>query len=187
MTSINSLTAIASGDITNVSSVLMYVVDNLNSAKMSLGNLQDIGLGDIGAMWTLSADIGLASVTTTVVSYDGLVYDTGSWTNPASTGLFRVPDDRWSFIQVGMNLQTNNANLAQVSVYVNGVFGYPGSAINAMNGLLAGNLARFSTISAPMQVSSGDILQPYFFTSLANTLQASEYTNFWIRGIKRRG
>lgn len=185
MSSINSLTASSSGDITNVSSVLMYAVNNFASKKMSVGDLQDLGMGHLGAMFTNSSPFGIVINSFTQIPFDNVVYDTGSWTDSNSIGIFRVPDGTWGYVQIGGCVYLDNADSAQVNLVVTGSSAWPGAVVSAIVDIVAGDKARFSMMSPPIQISSGDTLALECYSNLANTVEASPHTNFWIRGVKR--
>lgn len=191
--SITSLTAVASGDITNTSSALMFMVSSGTAYKVPASTLPYAANGtvDMGAMWLQNSEGGGGT-------YDchrffgSLAYDTGSWTNANCIGMFIVPDDKWEYVQVGLNTMVKSST-----------FGYYWTwfMINAQlrpftaqaHADLHGGTAAFGPtvngVSAPIKVSSGDrfFLQSYLNGVVQRHSSISNYeTHIWIRPYARR-
>lgn len=188
--SINSLTALTSGGITDSSSTFFYVVSNLQSARVTGLDLQDLGVGQIGAMKTFpsSTFYDIAAATNTVVSFSVTEYDFGSWVDANSSSLFVVPDDHWEFVQVGAQIQANRAEIAFAWITQNGIREH-GLPCRAQDDMSAGQIWIAPIESGPIQVSSGDRFELNFFSSNVNTIYSfgNRYgPYFWIRPYKAR-
>lgn len=183
--SINSLTAVASGGITDSTSAFFYCVEKLNSKRATLGDMVDLGLAGIGALVSASADMGYSAGTIDPVSWSAAEYDFGGWWNASSSSMFVVPNDHWSHVVVGFGLRMDNAAVCDVRLLVNSNYAYGSPFIRSHN-TTAGQLAGFSAVSAPLPVNSGDTIELAYSSTLANTIQALTTTNFWIMPWKAR-
>ena len=186
MTAVTSLTVLSSGDITNTSSAILPIQIGDTVYKIDLDQVANLGVFDPGALWS-RGDVHtiLPSATTVPVLLNSLQYDTGSWTDSNSVGIFRVPNDKWSYVRVGgcVSSSLNNANIhfqAWADLNANQSAGWPGQPFKSIRGI-AYPFATFR--SGPVPVSSGDIITMKGYTS-GNTSVTGRYAGecFWIGG-----
>lgn len=113
MTSVLSLSYLSAGDITNVASALLYCSDN---KAMSVGQWSDLGGFDRGAMWATgdAHTVYDAADLYTPMILNSLQWDTGSWTDANSVGIFRVPNDKWAYVECHFSISTSGGQTSQV-------------------------------------------------------------------------
>lgn len=189
MTSVLSLTAMGSGGVTNTSSALFLAVGNSFSA-ISLTELTKLAPMNVGAMWTTAVSQSIRVQSFETIAFSSLQYDTGSWTDSNSNGLFVVRNDKWEIVEVGFNLTvgvTINDPLFRVTK-ITGNNSYTTIQRGVLFGDTTNNLAS-DTIVGLLPVDSGDVLAAQVFNSDAATRDiVTDYNDaFWIRGVQARG
>jgi len=189
MTVVNSLTATVSGAITDSTSAFLYVVERLQSKYITMSQLQDYGMGQIGAMQALpdSTNIGININSVAPVVYSLELYDFGGWIPASSLGIFQVPDDHWEYVKVGASTVYNNANFADFYIVKNTAHTW-GLPWKRHENIGAGGGYVCVIESAPIQVVSGDTFGLRSKSILANTITAGTIMTsmFWIQPIKAR-
>lgn len=187
MTNVLSLTALGSGGVTVVSSGLL-VADNAGAKAISLSTIQQISPIDRGAMWGAnSTEYGLAANGWTSLKFGSLQYDTGSWTDSNSIGLFRVPSDKWQYVTVGFSLThfhsttfNSGYRIAFLSSGVNSQI--PWQTTDAPTNNRGG-----TTVEAVMEVQSGSIIAAQVYPLTSASTEDGSRRAFWIRGRQARG
>ena len=184
--SINSFTALASGDVTNVSSTLLFCVWSDTAYKISIEQIANIGVADIGARWIANSDQNLAANSTHLISrhFGSLYYDTNSWTDAATPGIFRVPNDKYTHVEVGFCLYVGgqSAGFAQAWMGVNCTGTVAPCAFDRKSGNV---FTRLQGVSPPLPVSSGDVIEPLLYVQDTGSIQAAnQKVSIWIRGIR---
>lgn len=184
--SINSFTALASGDATFASSVFLIAVWSDTPYKMSVEQLSNIGANDIGARWVANSDQNIAAASTHMVArhFGSLHYDTNSWTDAATPGIFRVPNDKYTHVEMGFCMFVGEGVNLVMSVLNNDNFGAAFAVPCAIDKQSGGTFLRLVGASPPIPVSSGDIIRPYVYPGQAASLQAGSQYSIWVRGIR---
>ena len=185
MTSVLSLTLLSSGNITNTTSAILPIFANSANSRINWEQIADLGVFDPGALWSRGdTHTIIPSNSSLPVILNSLQYDTGSWTDANSTGLFRVPDDKWSYVRVGGCISSSLNNTTHFQAWAAnlsyGTAQWPGSPFKSFRGLTY----PFATFrSGPLPVSSGDIIEMWGFTS-GSTTTLGRYAGecFWIGG-----
>lgn len=191
MTSVLSLTAAASADYTFATSALLATeADGFKAIDLSA--LTDLAGHDVGALWRRDPTLtqSLVSATWTGLLWGSLGWDTGSWTDSNSQGLLRVPNDKWSHVEIGATITLDVIDdgafrivtiLGTASTSIN----YPYQTYN-----YDGTTACAVCMQSIVQVASGDVFQAQAFISNgANAWDnvSNEFDAFWIRGYTARG
>ena len=191
--SITSLTAVASGGITNLTSGFIFADINGVGYSVPLDVIEDLGLGYYGAMQTIPNSgtiLGITIATTTTIVYSEEIYNFGDWIDSNSLGVFRVPNDDWEYVTCQAGIYSHMADWARLSI----ISGAPGSESKPVGGgeylmddLPSGSGWGVTIESAPIAVSSGDVVKCVFYSSTANSIQnfATWGQFFAIQGYKR--
>lgn len=184
--SINSLTHCDSGDITFASSAQLF----LNVSAVGDKNIRFDNLGllpppvDYGARWDCNTSQGFGSFGFRDLSpsFGSLTYDTGSWTNASSPGVFLVADDRYSHVDIGFQGHFDGTNIPELTMYFD------------INGGSPGPYEKFFDVTVYVHVvmqdrpvSSGDVLDFVSYASATHTIIADANNCFvWVKGTRRK-
>lgn len=189
--SITSLTAVASNGISNMNSLYLYGDFDGVAKKVSLSALADAGLSYYGASQVRSStsDVEAVSISTTLSLINThALYDIGGWIDSNSLGIFRVPNADFTHVQVWGGVFSDRAEWARIGMSVNAAQPV-GAGGQLMDDVPAGAGCGMNFESAPIAVSSGDVIALHFFSTTANSILnnngAEYYSYFTIRGFKR--
>ena len=189
MTSVLSLTAGTSAGYTTATSMLMAAEESGNFRAISLDRFTQLAGQDIGAMW-ISDNNGTSYTAGDYrnISWGSLQYDTGSWTDSNSVGLFRVPNDKWLYVQIGCQFNFSvGGHCAPRIVTLSTDWSINSTAYPYSTPNDDGTTADIKyPISGIVRTASGTI---YSAQILPSTGVATEAANgvFWIRGFQSRG
>ena len=190
MTSVLSLTVGASADYTFATSTLL-ACEGQSFSAINLEQFTQLGGEDIGAMWTSDATTvnSLVSATWTTMRYGSLAYDTGSWTDANSNGLFIIPNDKWQYVEIGANFLLGS--------------GVTGDGATRILPIVLDNTSTpypYQTYEAPgvttirginnhviAEVSSGEVWAAQAYVTAGGYEWQNVIHAYWIRGIKPRG
>ena len=119
---LTDLTAVASGDVTTVSSLEFYAVHAGNSRKVSMNVLANLlGAGNFSVA-TKTNSQGIGNAAFTVITFDAEESDTGGFFDTASNTLFLVPDGSYQFAKISIRVGwgSNDTGFRFVEVRKNG-------------------------------------------------------------------
>lgn len=192
MPSITDLGTVVSSEVTNGNS-MFFLADQ---AKASASLLSSLAAFDPGAMITLPTSIAIGASYATLTTGCSVQYDTGSWTDANSAGIFRVPDGTWEWVELGITAEvghSTNGGDSIIGIVDPTVSSNPNSQTfpTVVIGDLVPTDSPYETMGVghtAVKVSSGDIFGWSFYSSGANPYAASEQSSvscFTIRGLKR--
>lgn len=189
MTSVLSLTVTASGGTTNTTSAL-FVVAGQSFSAISMKQLSYIAPLNSGAAWTLTASVPVQPTNFQNIPMSSLQWDTGSWTDSNSVGLFVIRNDKWETVEVGwaycMGATTSDQRGRITKIVGNN--SQPEITRAFFFGDTTNNIGQ-TAFKGFMRVDSGDVIAAQMYNYQANTLtMPNSYGDcFWIRGVKARG
>lgn len=184
--SINSLTAVASNNATSVESIfLLTTASGANAYRASLKEVSHIGVGfDQGACWQCNTGAGGGSSTSPYYAFGSLAYDSASWTDANSIGIFRIPTDKWEYVQVGFNVKaTFSSNCLFWMARGTSAAQLSGAPYGHLNG--TSSYGYYHAVSEPIRVESGQLIIPAQFTG-AGVYVAGEDSYIWLRPYGKR-
>lgn len=190
MTRVTSLDPRSFGNFTYASN---FVVSNPDGTyKASFDQVKDlVGMTYEGAMFTQPNTESLSGTTRMFVGTSSVLYDTGSFTDSNSVGVFYIPANcKYTHVQLGFEIWLSGAQ-EKKAFYSNSEgagAGAPiglGSPIGVTEG--ASNMM-MQGVGAPIPVNSGESFCVLIVSNgTDNMIPATKFgaCNYWIRGLGR--
>lgn len=189
MTSVLSLTAGTSGGYTHATSALMAAEVEGTVKAIDLNQFTQLAGHDVGALWINDGTAySYPTVTWSTIKFGSLAYDTGSWTDSNSIGLFRVPNDKWEFVQIGCTFSLHRSNDGALRIIT-----LAGQDISSTHyPYITHNYDLFSslgqTMTAVVKATSGTVFTAQaYMTGVFSEDTVEDHEGFFIRGYKARG
>jgi len=184
--SITSLTALASGDITDVRSSMMFIISSDTAYRVDLKDIYaTYALQNVGAAWICNSAHTRSVFDTMSMSpiCRSLAYDYDNFTDANSPGRFWIKSDKWAYIQLGMDMLFDaSAQLYIAKPAINGV--EQTNYYIHMYGPGQSSLCHFS-VTVVLPVNSGDSLDWQNLCGAGTfTSVATDTSRIWIRGYR---
>ena len=156
---VSSLTAVASGDIEQLSSLFLYGLDNGDDRKIPGDIVQTMFGTNPGVIAVRSSNLSFPNDVATAVLWQATVYDFGGWFDANSGTRLTVPNDRISYIQIAAALEwaISGTGRRRLLPQINGA-GFRGMSISEISSYTIADF-RQHIVTAPIPVNSGDFIE----------------------------
>ena len=183
--SINSLTAVASNNATSVESIfLLTTASGANAYRASLKDVSHIGVGfDQGACWQCNTGAPGGLSTSPYYAFGSLAYDSASWTDANSIGIFRVPTDKWEYVQIGFNVKATFGSNALFWMSRGTAIDLSGAPYGHLDG--TSSIGYYHAASEPIRVVSGQLIIPAQYAG-TGVYVTGEDCYIWLRPYGKR-
>ena len=184
--SITSLSALASGDISDIRSSQLLMVSSDTGYRVDLTEVYaKYALENVGAAWICNSAQTRSVFDTCTLSAicRSLAYDYGDFTDANSPGVFWIKNNKWAYVELGMDMLYDSSNHPMNCQPAKGAAAQTEHYIY-LYGPGTGSLSHYSC-SVRLAVSSGDKLDWWNTVGVGTYVSvATDTSRIWIRGYR---